>query len=270
VQYTEHAPSPALASLVHCVWTLEGDAAELGADAQPILPDGRPELVLHFGDPFDRVGDDGVERQPSVMFAGQLKGPLTLRPTGRIAVLGLRFHPDGASLLLDAPQRELAGLTVDVGAVSKALARTLAEVRDRRTSLDDARAGVQECLRAYADPPALDRQVRQAVLDIDRRHGRVTIEDLAARAGTTRRQLERRFERVVGLSPKRLARIARFQHALRTLTRLDSPQRGTETAAMCGYADQAHFIRDFREFAGCAPGAHLLRQAELTGFFTGR
>jgi AraC-like DNA-binding protein len=51
---------------------------------------------------------------------------------------------------------------------------------------------------------------------------------------------------------------------------LDSPQRGTRTAATCGYADQAHFIRDFSEFAGCAPGAHLLRRAELNGFFSSR
>jgi AraC-like DNA-binding protein len=52
--------------------------------------------------------------------------------------------------------------------------------------------------------------------------------------------------------------------------RLDSAQRGTQTAAACGYADQAHFIRDFVEFAGCAPGAHMLRQAELNGFFSSR
>ena len=52
--------------------------------------------------------------------------------------------------------------------------------------------------------------------------------------------------------------------------RLESAQRGTHTAAACGYADQAHFIRDFAEFAGCAPGAHLVRQAELNGFFSSR
>ena len=86
----------------------------------------------------------------------------------------------------------------------------------------------------------------------------------------TPRHLERRFNDKVGVSPKRLARITRFQRALRLFERLDSPQRGTHTAAACGYADQAHFIRDFWEFAGCAPGAHLLRRAELNGFFSSR
>jgi len=83
----------------------------------------------------------------------------------------------------------------------------------------------------------------------------------------TPRHLERQFKQAVGISPKRLARITRFQRALRMFDQLDSPQRGTRTAATCGYADQAHFIRDFSEFAGCAPGAHLLRRAELNGFF---
>ena len=59
----------------------------------------------------------------------------------------------------------------------------------------------------------------------------------------------------------------RFQHALRILAGSDRAPRGTRTAATCGYADQAHFIRDFRELAGCPPGEHLLRQFELTGFF---
>jgi AraC-like DNA-binding protein len=68
--------------------------------------------------------------------------------------------------------------------------------------------------------------------------------------------------------PKRLARIIRFTNALRTLDTLKTADRGTRTAADHGYADQAHFARDFREFAGCSPTAHLLNRAELTGFFT--
>jgi len=38
----------------------------------------------------------------------------------------------------------------------------------------------------------------------------------------------------------------------------------------CGYVDQAHFVREFRELAGCLPGAHLLRDAQLAGFFSGQ
>jgi transcriptional regulator GlxA family with amidase domain len=105
-----------------------------------------------------------------------------------------------------------------------------------------------------------------AVDAIERTHGRLSIDALADAAGLTCRHLERRFLSAVGVTPKRLARIARFQHALRILGR-ESARPGTETAAACGYADQSHFIRDFRAIAGCSPGEHLLRRGELTGFF---
>ena len=51
------AASPPLAPIVDCVWTLDGHAREM-ADVQPVLPDGRPEIILHLGDPFDRVHPD--------------------------------------------------------------------------------------------------------------------------------------------------------------------------------------------------------------------
>lgn len=80
--------------------------------------------------------------------------------------------------------------------------------------------------------------------------------------------MQRRFLDSVGVPPKRLARIVRFTNALRTLERLTLGNRGARTAADYGYADQAHFVRDFRAFAGCSPTTHLVNQAELTGFFT--
>ena len=89
----------------------------------------------------------------------------------------------------------------------------------------------------------------------------------AVLTGMSRRHLERRFQEVVGLSPKRFARITRFQHALRIFEQGASGQRGAATAAACGYADQAHFIRDFGELAGCSPEAHLLRNAMLNRLF---
>jgi hypothetical protein len=59
-----------MARVVQCIWTLEGKAEDLGAAIQPVLPDGRPELILHFGDPFERArAGGGWDRQPSIIFA---------------------------------------------------------------------------------------------------------------------------------------------------------------------------------------------------------
>src|SRR5262249_59217722 len=101
------------------------------------------------------------------------------------------------------------------------------------------------------------------------RHGRVSIDTLAAKANLSGRQLERRFLDEVGIPPKRLARIVRFQRALRVLAARQAGERGADLAARLGYADQAHFIRDFREFAGHTPTEHASLESALTALFTG-
>jgi AraC-like DNA-binding protein len=269
MRYAEYEPAAELAPFVRCLWTLEGNAADLGEAVQPILPDGCPELVIHLGDPFDRIYQDGrVERQPPVLLAGQLTQYLSLRPTGCIAVIGIRFHPDGAAGLVDVPQHELVGFTIDVNAVSPALGRSLRAACDSKPQPRDAVDAVKRCLVQWIDGRRPEARMRYAVDMIQRRRGAISIDGLANEIGWTRRHLERRFQAMVGISPKRLARIARFQSALRALEQTDVPQRSTRTALDAGYADQAHFIREFHELAGCAPGAHLLRNAELTGYFS--
>ena len=83
----------------------------------------------------------------------------------------------------------------------------------------------------------------------------------------TRRHLERQFLDLVGVSPKRFARIVRLQHALQMLEQSDVGAKGAMTAAACGYADQAHFIRECQDVCGHSPGMHLLQRGQLTGFF---
>ena len=268
MDYREHAPLPALAHLVELLWTLDGHADLLRGEAQPVFPDGRCELILHLGDPFDRIHETGrVERQAAMLFAGQLTSRLVLRPTGRIAIVGVRFHPYGAAAAVGPPQRDLAGQTIDVASVDPRLGRSLREVQDRAGSTLDAVACVQAVLLRHCADAAPDPRVRHVVAEIERRHGLVSIDRLAQTAGLTRRHLERQFLRQVGVPPKRLARIARFQRALRLLEDTPAPRPGAMTAADCGYADQAHFVRDFRDLAGCAPGAHLLQRGVLTEFF---
>jgi AraC-like DNA-binding protein len=269
MEYRESPPPPELAHVVHCVWSLEGHASELSEAMQPVLPDGRPELIVHFGDAFERIDGRGAwVKQPHVLLAGQLDRQLLLRPTGTIAVVGLRFRACGASGALDVPLDRLTGETLALGDVSRSLADAVRSVRDETDSADEGARLLVERTRSLFASSEIDRRIQRAVDCIEAARGRVTMDDVAGAAGMTRRHLERRFRELVGLSPKRLARIARFQHAIATLEEAEGRGRGARTALACGYADQAHFIRDFTMLAGCAPGEHLLRRGEMTGFFT--
>jgi AraC-like DNA-binding protein len=93
------------------------------------------------------------------------------------------------------------------------------------------------------------------------------MERLAALSGCSRRSLERRFDAAVGMPPKRLARIVRFQRVFRE-AREAASAGWVEVALRCGYADQSHLIRDFRELAGEPPTAFLGGEGELSRRFT--
>jgi AraC-like DNA-binding protein len=83
------------------------------------------------------------------------------------------------------------------------------------------------------------------------------VEALAAEIGCSRRHLDTGFREQVGLTPKLLGRILRFQHAVA----LSGTGPGwAEIAQRCGYYDQAHLIRDFNQFAGSSPGDFARRQ----------
>jgi len=268
MRYAEFPPSPALDPFVDRVWILTGNSDDLSASLQPVLPDARPELVMHFGDPFERVSVNGdVSRQAATLFAGQLTEQLTLKPTGAVAVVGVRFHPHGAGPLFRVPQHEITGLTLDLEDLAPELSRALREVRDQTDDVGTAVRLVQRVLERRIADLQVDRRVQFATTAIIDADGAVSIDRLAERVALTRRHLERLFLDAVGLPPKRVARIARFQKAVRLLSDADSNGRGALAAAECGYADQAHFIRDFRQLAGCSPSQHLLKQGELTEFF---
>ena len=276
MNFREIAPIPELTPIAECIWTLESEPGNGGGHVEPVLPDGCPELVMQFGDGFERVFIDGTcERQSKILFAGQLTNQIALRPTGTIATLGVRFRPGGAAAILHMPQQPLRGTTFGLDMLDSRLSRELMAIKDDSHALDKAVDRIQRFLCARLNPEWLDPRVLAAVGLIRRHHGQVGIDNVATRVELTRRHLERRFDATVGISPKRLARIVRFQRALRMLqARPERPDlrapavTGVATAIECGYADQPHFIREFAELAGCSPAAHLLRHAEMSGFFT--
>src|SRR5690348_7963231 len=94
MRYAEYRPSPALARVVDCYWMLEGHGTGV---PEPIIPDGRVEIVLHYGVRFERHHLDGaIERQPASLLVGQLLAPICLGCRGLAGVAAIRLRPAAA------------------------------------------------------------------------------------------------------------------------------------------------------------------------------
>lgn len=260
MRYAQYPPSPALASVVERYWILEGEDC---AEPQPIVPDGRVEIVFHFGDRFERHHPDGrVERQDPALLVGQILAPIRIACPGRAGVAAIRLRPAAARAVAGCAAAELTGRTIDLDAV----AGPTGTVRERLALAADDAARVRlldawVARRLRAEPA---REVAAAVGAILAAPAAVSLPIVAARAGIGVRQLERRFLADVGMPPKTFARIARLQAAL---AQIAAGAALADAAHACGYFDQAHMARDFARLAETSPAAWSASGAELTRLF---
>ena len=267
LEYAEHAPPPALTPYVRCLWTLAGPAPAVPTP-QPVVPDGCMELILNFGEPFERHRVDGsfVERQPLRLLVGPTTRPAVIVPTGRIDLFGVRLHPWGAARLLGVDPVALRDELPSIGEASRSLARSLEPACDAPT-LRERRSVLEHALEARArraSPP--DPALRAVVQTVVTRLPPLSVRDLAIRVGRSVRWIQRAFEQDVGLTPKMLARIARAQRAVRLADR--HPKRSwSAVAAEAGYFDHSHLVREFHEIVGCTPTELGVRAGELTDAF---
>ena len=260
MRYAEFAPAPRLAALVDRFWLLEGFST---GSADAIIPDGRVELIIHYGGPFWRHDARGVsERQPAALLVGQMVEPVVLAPEGLAGVAAIRLRPAASRTLLGFSSQEVTGRFIDLEDVFPSVRR----LRERlaEASGDDERIGALEDWLIEMACPAPRRQVEAVVEAILESGGRAPIDSLAACTGASLRHMERRFREDVGLTPKTFSRIVRLQAALR---RVRQGRPLTDVALACGFYDQAHMTRDFRELASMSPGAWQAHAGELAPLF---
>jgi AraC-like DNA-binding protein len=168
--------------------------------------------------------------------------------------------PVAAGMVLGVGMHELANRVVALEDVLGRGARGLAERLDAlptwgaRFDLLD-RVLRRRLERAAPPPPSLVWAWER----LRATHGRATIGALAGEVGCSPRYLTLQFREHLGMPPKPLARVLRFQHALARLGE-DDGARFAEIAEDCGYYDQAHLNRDFRAFAGAPPSDYLARR----------
>jgi AraC-like DNA-binding protein len=263
MRYAEYAPSPALAGVVDCFWILEGEGS---GTPEPIIPDGRVEIVIHFGVRFEQHHVSGlVERQPASLIVGQMLAPVCIGHRGRAGVAAIRLRPAAARAVVRCSAADITGRVVDLDAVfgsTGTLREQLGLAHDDRARVHLLERWIGAIVRTA---PA--REVEGAVAAIAASAGTVDLRSVASGTGLSLRQLERRFLADVGVAPKAFARIVRLQAALR---RIAAGQPLADVALACGYYDQPHMTRDFARLADTSPAAWQQYGGSLTPLFVGR
>jgi AraC-like DNA-binding protein len=269
MRYAEQRAAAGLAQHLECFWFVsDSDGSAVGGQVERVLPDGCMEWIFHLGAPFQRATLSGEwERQPRSFVVGELTRFLLLQPTGRIEIMGVRFKPGGAYRFLPFPLDRFTDNTIPTADVWGRDGTDLEEAVFEATSDRQRQKLVEEFLLAKLETTAPRPRLEAAIEEITRSRGQTRVHDLAGRIGLSPRQLEREFRSGVGVSPKALARIVRFQNLLRLVG--EGPLRKWAWLALeGGYADQPHMVREFREFAGQSPSERQVTAAgELASCF---
>jgi AraC-like DNA-binding protein len=263
------APSTALAPFMRraTAYAVQGS----GLSRQRELPNGSAVLVFNLGSELrveDAAGNLHRFPHPTVFYSGPSNRYVVTETDGAQEGLVVELTLPGARRLLGRPLDELGDRMI---ALSDLLGPRADEILGR----------IIEATSPAARLALLEAAIEARIADADghgtrdlewawnlqhARSGRVPVAQLADAVGCSRKHLAVRFDREFGLSPKLLARIMRFDRAIRIM-RNGELTSWSDLAAECGFADQAHMAREFVAFAGDPPTALLRRRLPDEGGF---
>lgn len=240
------------------VWLYEDRSRPPGLER--VLPTGAAQLVVNLADDVTRTYDPDnglacVERPGSIL-TGPMSRYQIIDTAEQEFVAGVVFRPGGTAAFTPVPTHEIVDVDVPLddlwgGRLGSRLRSRVLEARDVEAQLDALEAVLREQWQARDRHPA----VRVALAALHRSPQLASISRVTEASGLSATRLIEHFKRDIGLTPKRYCSVLRFQRALRHAHQGRTVD-WTQVALDCGYYDQAHFIHDFRRFAGVTPSAY--------------
>lgn len=241
---------PELQPYVKLICTMD---CEDGADTNHIrvLPDTCVELFVNYtSTPLAIIGNELYDRSIVTFRMSRYSDVQMRKGAGCIAIC---FYPGAAFRFFNIPMHLLADRTLDLSDLWNSMA---GEIESR---LADAcsHKGRSEIIQKYLLQQLIrnerDQQVAHCLRKIQRSTGHILVSQLSTDTGLSQRHLSRKFQQIVGLSPKEYLRVCRFIRSLDYLKKYPLLSL-TEVAYESGYYDQAHFNRDYKSFTGHTPG----------------
>jgi AraC-like DNA-binding protein len=258
-----------LAPYVKCYWILEQQEQAVAIEEQ-VVPDGSPELIFHFGDRYYATIDGTRSLQPQNIIVGQITRSIQLQATGNSGILAVRFHPWGLFPFIQMPVSQFTDSFVgfeDIfqkakyGNISDAITNVRHD--DKIKLVENFLSGLLKLQR-----PKIQRQFERVAPVLQGLRTGKTVDDMAYSANLCNRQFNRLTNHIAGVSPKLLVRIIRFNRFME-LYQAEKDQPVTNLLYTCGYYDQSHFIREFKEITGETPARFFSKANEFSDLILG-
>jgi AraC-like DNA-binding protein len=251
-------PAPALRPFIKLLWASDGKETRkaIEANRERLLPTGSMHLVFRLSDSpiriFDSVEDYEGHTFRFGVVAGLRSGFYVKDIPGPVRTVGALLQPGVAKLLFGVSAEELTNRHTSVedlwGPSSMELWEQMRDAGELGRQLDMFELFLAQKLpQVHGIHPAIAHALNR-LSSVDK------IGQVVEETGYSHRRFIELFRRTVGLPPRLFYRVTRFQRALKMAG--DVHPKWAKIAADVGYSDQAHFIREFREFTGVSPNVY--------------
>jgi AraC-like DNA-binding protein len=254
MEYRISNPSPELSGFVKHYWAIENCIPAGQQHVQRIVPSGMAELIFYLGDrPVS--ADRKREFSENTVLSGQSNTYYDLKITGKLSLFSILFRPHGLSAFFDIPASGLFNQNVPLRFIFKDRVGELEEKLAETPAFEEKKSVVESFLteRIRKTKPCNHfRRIGDSIRLINHSNGQAAIGFLATEACFSRKQYERTFSEITGITPGQFLKIVRFQQAIRCRS-TDRNSGFAALACQCGYYDQSHMNRDFLSLSGLTP-----------------
>lgn len=251
-----YIPHPLLHEFVQCIMVIHAQVTtETAAVICPYPPAPQNSLFFYINDPI-KVQQEGKAQfalQPRSVLVGPMLNRVRIDINKNHKAVRVGFHPGGLYRLMGISMAEMLDDHYDAEDVFGQDMHEVNEQLQEAPDFDAIKSVVEQFLLRKVTALKRALPFDRAMLELMRLNGNVSIEKVASLACLSLRQFERVSTDRIGIPPKLFARLIRFSKAYRLREKFPLLS-WSAIAHECGYFDQMHFIRDFKQFAGVAPG----------------
>ncbi|WP_276372212.1 DUF6597 domain-containing transcriptional factor [Chryseolinea sp. H1M3-3] len=246
---------------VAAVWASQGQEE---IRSERIVPDGGSCLIFNFGGAVSITRTNGaLATWKNNFFAGPATSYLDLKYHGNFEQVGVIFKPFGAFHLMKIPMSEFIDSEFELDVINKQKFQKISDEMASTECLHRRLSMLCNWLEA-AFAQASEESCIPAVTSLLQQPDEISVKEIAGQIGRSQQHIARLFNKHVGVSPKKLQRIFRFQKVLRSLSNQPC-EFLTTTAYQYNYFDQPHFNNEIRSFSGFTP-SQLTKQNVLGSF----